>query len=147
MIYAIEEINKDNVLLPNVTLGYDIRDLCRSAIMTAKHAYQFAAASTINCKALRCIPNHKCICDVNKTSSGKNYSSTYPVIAIVGALPSRVAIPLANFLQAVQIPYVGAGATSEELSSSTYGSFYRTVPSDANQAKAVADIIDRFGWR
>ena len=150
IIFAIEEINKDKDLLPNVTLGYDIRDVCGDAVITAKQAFEFATAATMNCKSVRCTSNHRCICNDTETSSNKNFErgrSTYPVIAIAGMVPSRVAIPLANFLQAVRIPFVESTSTSEELSSPMYGSFFRTIPSDANQAKTFADIIEHYGWR
>lgn len=83
----------------------------------------------------------------NEEFSFKNYSTTYPVVAIVGKMSSKVAIPLANFLQAVKIPFMGTSATSEELSLPVYNNILRTIPPDNNQAKALADFIERFGWR
>lgn len=152
ILYAIEEINKNKSLLPNFTLGYDIRDVCTNEIIAARYAYQFATASTMNCKTVKCISNQNCFCIVNGSSVDeeflfKNYSTTYPVVAIVGKMSSRVAIPLANFLQAVRIPFMGTSATSEELSLPVYNSILRTIPPDVNQAKAFADFIERFGWR
>ncbi|XP_031575453.1 extracellular calcium-sensing receptor-like [Actinia tenebrosa] len=152
ILYAIEEINKDKLLLPNFTLGYDIRDICTSEINAARYAYQFATASTMNCKEVRCISNHSCFCIVNGSSVDKeclfkNYSTTSPVVAIVGKMSSGVAIPMANFLQAVRIPLMGTSATSEELSMPVYNNILRTIPSDINQARVFADFIERFGWR
>ncbi|XP_031575486.1 extracellular calcium-sensing receptor-like isoform X2 [Actinia tenebrosa] len=152
MVYAIDKINKDDSILPNVTLGYDIRDFCQDPVIATGHGYEFAIASTMNCQLVHCYSDYHCYCHVNGSSVhnehlGKNYSTTYPVAAIVGALTSRAAIPLANFLQSVQIPLIDSAATSEELSSSMYGSFFRTIPPDVNQAKAIADIIEHFGWR
>jgi hypothetical protein len=152
IVYTIDEINKNDSILPNFTLGYDVRDFCLDTIIAAKHTYQFAIATNMNCKTVKCISDYQCICFFNESSvheevSGKNYSTNYPVVGVVGALLSRVAIPLANFFQAVKIPLIDWSATSEELSSSIYESFFRTVPSDVNQAKAFADIIDHFGWR
>lgn len=152
MVYAIEKINKNDSLLPNVTIGYDIRDFCQDPVIATGHGYEFALASTMNCQTVDCTSDYQCLCYVNSTSVnnqhlGKGYITTYPVAAIVGALTSRAAIPLANFLQSVQIPIIDSAATSEELSSSIYGSFFRTIPPDVNQAKAIADIIEHFDWR
>lgn len=42
---------------------------------------------------------------------------------------------------------ISSFATSEELSSPYYSTFFRTIPPDDQQAKAMADLIDRFGWQ
>ncbi|XP_032234646.1 extracellular calcium-sensing receptor [Nematostella vectensis] len=149
MIYAVNKINADpHILPPNVTLGLDIRDFCQDPIKAARHAYIFALASNLNCACVKCTPDQRCTCITYGTcEASMNESVSYPIAAIVGALTSRAALPLANFLQAVRIPLVDASATSEELSSPLYKTFFRTIPPDVNQAKAVADIIDLYQWR
>ena len=39
IILTVERINSDRDLLPNVTLGYDIRDYCSDQGLAIKHAY------------------------------------------------------------------------------------------------------------
>ncbi|KXJ17883.1 Metabotropic glutamate receptor 8 [Exaiptasia diaphana] len=147
MLYAIQQVNNNTNLLKGIKLGYDIRDFCQDPVRAAKHAWEFAIASKMaDCGNVSCSSDGQCQCQ--KTSNKNNsYTMTKPVAAIVGALTSRAAIPLANFLQAVRIPLIDSAATSEELSSPLYDSFFRTIPSDVNQAKAIADIIDHFQWR
>jgi metabotropic glutamate receptor 6/7/8 len=152
MVFAVEQINKNDSILQNITLGYDIRDFCQDPVTAAGYGYQFAIASNMDCETVKCTWDNQCVCYVNGSSvhekhPGKDYSTTFPVAAIVGALTSSAAIPLANFLQAVRIPLIDSSATSEELSSSIFHSFFRTIPPDVNQAKAIADIIEHFNWR
>ena len=40
-IFAIEKINKNSTILPNVTIGYDLRDYCFSNARAMKIAYDF----------------------------------------------------------------------------------------------------------
>ena len=151
MLYAIDQVNKNSSVLSSIKLGYDIRDYCQNPVITAKHGYEFAIASTMNCSSVSCSADNRCFCNTGPKAAvdqpEKNYSTTYPIAAIVGTLSSRAAIPLANFLAAVKIPLIDTYATSEELSLPFFKSFFRTIPSDINQAKVVADIIDHFGWR
>lgn len=41
---------------------------------------------------------------------------------------------------------ISSAATSKQLSEPTYPTFFRTVPSDAMQAKAIIWMCTRFGW-
>lgn len=146
MLYAIYKINNNTEILPHINLGYDIRDFCQDPVMATRHGYEFTIASKMDCKNIYCSRDYRCSC-ANGTIGENVTMTTKPVAAIVGALTSRAAIPLANFLEAVKMPLIDSAATSEELSSPLYNSFFRTIPSDVNQAKAIADIIDYFGWR
>ena len=121
MLYAIQQVN--NKLLNGIELGYDIRDFCQDPVRAAKHGWEFAIASKMkDCGNVSCSSDGQCQCQ--KSNNNNNTYTTKPVAAIVGALTSRAAIPLANFLQAVKIPLIDSAATSEELSSPLYNSFF-----------------------
>ena len=52
MIFAIKSVNKNPNLLPNVTIGYDIRNYCESMALAIKIAYDFVSNSKANSSAI-----------------------------------------------------------------------------------------------
>ena len=125
MIFAIEKVNNDSTILPNVTLGYDIRDYCGNVS-----------------KAMR-ITN-----DLFRKSSTCNETDerSKPVVALIGPKESSTALAIAGLLQVFGISAISGTTTSPELSSQTYNHFYRTMPSDIFRVEAIADIIQDFNW-
>ena len=75
MLYAIDTINSDPDLLPNVTLGYDIRDTCRSEKIGLDESANMVLAND----------SESCL------------SNTPAVMAVIGPLQSDVSIPVASF--------------------------------------------------
>lgn len=66
--------------------------------------------------------------------------------AVIGPLSSQVALGLVNRLGAAGVLTCSPGATALELSDvDTGGTFVRTVPSDALQAAALADLVADTG--
>uniref|UniRef100_A0AAQ6ABK4 Olfactory receptor C family, n1 n=1 Tax=Amphiprion ocellaris TaxID=80972 RepID=A0AAQ6ABK4_AMPOC len=91
MIFAIEEINKDPALLPNISLGYRILNSCASP------------------------------------------TNSLAVAGTVGPF---------------QVPIVSYFSTCACLSDrAKYPTFFRTIPSDYFQAKALAALVKHFGWQ
>ena len=136
MVFAVEQINNDSKLLPNITLGYDITDTNltnRRAMKTTLdyvNVHKFAFMNpTLNESCLILPPN-----------------PFSPVVAVVGTGNSRSSILVSNLLEVEDIPLVSYAATSDELSSSAYPSFFRTVPPDRFQSKVMADIANEFKW-
>jgi len=137
MVFAIEQINNDSKLLPNITLGYDITDTnlinrrAMKATLDYVNVHKFAFMNpTLNESCLILPPNR--------------FS---PVVAVVGTGNSRSSILVSNLLEVEDIPLISYAATSDELSSSAYPSFFRTVPPDRFQSKVMADIAHEFKWR
>lgn len=56
MIFAIEEINRDNSLLPNITLGYKILDSCASPSNVLRAALTLVSMSEKNKSSSQCHP-------------------------------------------------------------------------------------------
>jgi metabotropic glutamate receptor 6/7/8 len=141
MIYAVKQINSNDKILPNVTIGYDIRDFCDSPSLAMMETYDIATNNHIT----RLFQKYK-----NGTTEGRCDLGCFgptgsPVVAIIGPVDSSSCLVVASLLKVVQIPAITAFATSEELSTG-FDSFFRTVPSDNQQVKAMADIIDHFNW-
>ncbi|XP_067850657.1 extracellular calcium-sensing receptor-like [Heptranchias perlo] len=128
MIFAIEEINRSQTLLPNITMGYRILDDCSSPTTATKAALTLANGmeeliSASNCKGL---PN---------------------VLAMVGGGGSSESIAIARTIGPFRIPLVSYFSTCACLSNrQEYPAFYRTIPSDYYQSKLLAQLIKTFGW-
>ena len=139
-IFAIDMVNKNSSLLPNVSIGYDIRNYCDSRALAMQEAYDFKRNS-----------DPVCMCKLNSSMPTKSSFAKRvefkPISALIGTYSSASAVLVTSLLQVADIPVISATATSVELSSKYYKDFFRTVPSDNWVAKAMADIIERFHWK
>ena len=126
MIFAIDRVNENPNLLPNVTLGYDIRDYCESNALAMQITYDFvrSADPVVNATEVR----------------------SKPISALVGPYNSASAVLVGSLLQVANISAISPFASSVELSSQLYKDFFRTVSPDKWQAKVMADIIELFNW-
>jgi len=128
IIYAIEKINNDSTLLPNITLGYDIRDYCESLPRATQITFDFV--------------QNNCNTNVTKSDMKKKKS----IVAVIGPTESRTAIVVAGILQTLNASGVSPSATSAELRSHDYKHLFRMAPSDSFRAKAMADLVEHFNW-
>ena len=143
-IYAIERINEDQNLLRNVTLGYDIRDYCGSRALAMANTFDFVTNRNLLDDQARSELYNSDQHDAFLSCQTEN--STSPIVAIVGPYGSRNSLQVAGLLQVVDMAAISPSATSEELSWPFYSSFFRTVPNDGYQAKAMASLIEYFNW-
>ncbi|XP_007231600.3 extracellular calcium-sensing receptor-like [Astyanax mexicanus] len=127
MVFVIEEINRSNSLLPNVSIGYRIYDNCGSRFLSMK-----ASMALMNGQELTAA----------EACSGQAW-----VQAIIGESESSPTIVLAKTTGPFHIPVISHAATCECLSSRTeYPSFFRTIASDYYQSRALAYLVKHFGW-
>ncbi|XP_061915978.1 extracellular calcium-sensing receptor-like [Entelurus aequoreus] len=127
LAFAIEEINEDTVLLPNISLGYRILDSCASPTNTLRAALSLAGGEEETEPGVSCLP---------------------AISALIAESGSSQSLAVAGTLGPFQLPIVSYFSTCACLSDrSKYPSFFRTIPSDYFQAKALAALVKRFGWR
>ena len=140
MIFAIESINNNNSLLPNITLGFDIRDYCLRPKKAVETAYELVVKSDSRFSLQNCI-------DSDEHQGEHNESVTLKEIAgVVGPMDSASAIMVSSLFEVAHIPSISPLATSVELSSTLYNHFYRTVAPDNWRASLLADMAQFFNW-
>uniref|UniRef100_A0A8C2WG36 G-protein coupled receptors family 3 profile domain-containing protein n=1 Tax=Cyclopterus lumpus TaxID=8103 RepID=A0A8C2WG36_CYCLU len=127
VMFAINEINKNTNLLPNVKLGYKIYDNCGTVdILRAALALVSGLKEEVN--------------EDNCNKSGT-------VHAILGHSGSRPTIAFAQIVGRFHIPVISHFATCACLSNrKEYPTFFRTIPSDYYQSRALAKLFKHFGW-
>ena len=138
-LFAIDLINNDTELLKGLSIGYDIRDTCASENVGLDEAVdliitgsQLDIASSQTCSAM-----------------GTNTSTSInpPTLGIIGAANSGVSIPVAGLGRLFQMPQISYVSSSALLSNrDRYGFFYRTIPPDDQQARAMVDVLLKFNW-
>uniref|UniRef100_A0A3P9B617 Extracellular calcium-sensing receptor-like n=1 Tax=Maylandia zebra TaxID=106582 RepID=A0A3P9B617_9CICH len=129
MAFAIDEINRNSNLLPNVTLGYTLYDNCVTLGIGFRAALSLASGQEENI-----ILDNRC-------------TGNLPVIGIVGDSSSTHSIAISNVLGLYRVPMVSYFATCSCLTDrQKYPSFFRTIPSDAFQVRAMIQILKHFGW-
>ncbi|XP_065134752.2 extracellular calcium-sensing receptor-like [Paramisgurnus dabryanus] len=127
MIFAIEEINRSETLLPNISIGFRIYDSCgsrlssMSATMAVMNGQEFAAG-------------HRC-------------NGQTPIHAVIGETESSATVILSRTTGPFKIPVISPSATCDCLSNrEDFPSFFRTIASDYHQSRALAYIVKHFGW-
>ncbi|XP_075430813.1 metabotropic glutamate receptor 7 [Ascaphus truei] len=137
MLYALDQINSDPELLPNVTLGARILDTCSRDTYALEQSLTFVQALI-----------QKDTSDVRCTNGDPPvFVRPEKVVGVIGASGSSVSIMVANILRLFQIPQISYGSTAPELSDDRrYDFFSRVVPPDSFQAQAMVDIVKAMGW-
>ncbi|XP_078022911.1 extracellular calcium-sensing receptor-like [Epinephelus lanceolatus] len=129
MAFAIHEINNNSNLLPNVTLGYSLYDNCGALVIGFSGALSLASG-----REEQFLFENKCL-------------GAPPVLGIVGDSFSTSSIAISNVLGLYRMPIVSYFSTCSCLSDrQQFPSFFRTIPSDAFQVRAMIQILKHFGW-
>ncbi|KAG9273389.1 extracellular calcium-sensing receptor-like [Astyanax mexicanus] len=125
MVFAIEEINNRTDILPDLSLGYKIYDSCGSVEMAIR-----ASLSLVN--------GHR---------ESQSCSKPETVQAIIAETSSTPTIAISATVGPLHIPVISHFATCACLSDKRkHPSFFRTIPSDYYQSRALAKLVRNFGW-
>ncbi|KAG9277085.1 metabotropic glutamate receptor 4 [Astyanax mexicanus] len=137
MLFALDRINNDHELLPNITLGARILDTCSRDTHALEQSLTFVQALI-----------EKDGMDVKCPGEGKpTITKPERVVGVIGASSNSVSIMVANILRLFKIPQVSYASTAPELSDNTrYDFFSRVVPPDTYQAQAMVDVVRFMGW-
>ncbi|KAG7322399.1 hypothetical protein KOW79_013745 [Hemibagrus wyckioides] len=141
MMHTLDRINADPNILPNITLGCEIRDSCWHSAVALEQSIEFIRDTLVSTEEEESMSR----CSAN--GGGIPMKGKKPIVGLIGPGSSSVAIQVQNLLQLFNIPQIAYSATSMDLSDkSLYKYFMRVVPSDAQQARAMVDIVKRYNW-
>ena len=126
MYFAINQINSNPNILPDINIGAVVFDSCRSASRVLRQMNMLLNG------------------DIKvKGRMGK----TLVPRAVIGGANSHVTMALAEVLKLHRIPLISYGTTSPELSNvDKYPYFMRTVSTNDAQALAIVDVLKTFNW-
>ncbi|XP_067850642.1 extracellular calcium-sensing receptor-like [Heptranchias perlo] len=128
MVFSIEEINRNEELLPNTTLGYKILDSCGAPSQGLKGALkllneQDGTASNYACVGFPSVP------------------------VIVGDGGSSQSVAVSRVVAPFSIGMISYYSSCTCLSDKReFPTFFRTIPSDAVQIKALVRLVQYFKW-
>ncbi|XP_057203741.1 extracellular calcium-sensing receptor-like [Triplophysa rosa] len=127
MKLAVEQINHRKDLLPNRTLAYKIFDSCATPVTAQK-----AVLAVLN--------GHDIV-------SAFICSKTGNLLGLVGESGSSQSIVVSRTLQPFRIPMISYFSTCSCLSDrKQFPTFFRVIPNDDYQVKAIAQLLKKFGW-
>ncbi|XP_056425682.1 extracellular calcium-sensing receptor-like [Hyla sarda] len=127
-VFALEEINNDPYILPNMTLGLQVYDSCDAPHLNLQGTLQVLTGLD------SAIPNYRCLLGS-------------PLTVVLGSAHSTHSIAMAHILGLSRHPQISQFSTSPLLSDRTkFPSFFRIVPSDTFQSHGLARLVLYFGW-
>ncbi|XP_070810375.1 vomeronasal type-2 receptor 26-like [Pituophis catenifer annectens] len=129
LVFAIDEINDNPDLLPNVTLGFHIHDSYTDSRTT------FRATLDLLSKSHQFLPNYKC------GSNGK-------LTGVIGGLSADTSLCMEEILGLYKVPQLSYGSFQPTVNyDSHFSSFYRMVPNEALQLRGIVQLLLHFRWK
>ncbi|KAG6516833.1 type-2 vomeronasal receptor [Crotalus adamanteus] len=127
LVFAVREVNKDLVLLPNITLGFHIYD--NRKIERRISLLSFSLLS----KRRQVVPGYKC-----------NRRDT--LLSIIGGLNSKSSRLMASIFSIFKVPQLGVGFEFSLGHRTVYPSFFRINPNEFSQYVGLVQLLLHFQW-
>nr|XP_028560608.1 vomeronasal type-2 receptor 26-like [Podarcis muralis] len=129
LVFAVDEINENPRMLPNVSLGFHIYDSYYDSKMTYRNTLDLLF------KSRHFVPNYRCGIQKN-------------VIGVIGGLSSDTSWCMANVLGLFKIPQISYGSFEPAINYGTkFPSFYRMVPNEDLQYQGIIQLLLYFRWK
>ncbi|XP_077774132.1 vomeronasal type-2 receptor 26-like [Podarcis muralis] len=129
LVFAIDEINENPSMLPNVSLGFHIYDSYYDSKMTYRNTLDLLF------KSHHFVPNYRCGIQKN-------------VIGVIGGLSSDTSWCMANVLGLFKMPQISYGSFEPAINYGTkFPSFYRMVPNEDLQYQGIIQLFLHFRWK
>ncbi|XP_035536392.1 extracellular calcium-sensing receptor-like [Morone saxatilis] len=139
MLFALEEINHNSTLLPNVQLGYHIHDSCALPPWAMQAALSLVGGDSTSCNS-EALPDYS----AGYGEGAGESKGDRPVPLIIGGSSSITAMILCRVLGPLSMSYTASCPCLSDRRQ--FPNFFRTMPSDIYQARAIAQLAIRFSW-
>ncbi|XP_026578453.1 vomeronasal type-2 receptor 26-like, partial [Pseudonaja textilis] len=127
VVYAIREVNKDLVLLPNITLGFQISDNHK-----IERSISIISLSLLSTRG-RMIPGYKC--DRHDT-----------LFSVIGGFIPKSSRQMASIFNIYKVPQLGVGFEFSQGERSAHPSFFRINPKESPQYVGLVQLLLYFQW-
>ncbi|XP_060232391.1 vomeronasal type-2 receptor 116-like, partial [Meriones unguiculatus] len=128
LYFAIEEINRDLQLLPNVSLGFQVYNAFNSNKRTLEGPLMLVSGKSDY------IPNCQC-------------KTQHKALGIISGTRPEFSTAIGTYLELYKVPQVTYGPFDIELSDKvTLPSLYQMSPKDRGLAHGVISLLLHFGW-
>ncbi|XP_070592582.1 vomeronasal type-2 receptor 26-like [Erythrolamprus reginae] len=127
-LISVGEINQNSLILPNISVGYDLHDSHFNAKMNAEAMVDRVSAGEAN------IPNYKC---------GRQKNP----LAVLEGTDSDLSQYIATMLDIYKIPQISYAFVSDDMDDKIrFPFFYWMLPKERIQYMGIVKVIQYFGW-
>ncbi|XP_062993079.1 vomeronasal type-2 receptor 26-like [Elgaria multicarinata webbii] len=127
LVFAVEEINENPQILPNITLGFNIYN----SLFFQQWAYH--ASMKLLSTRNKFIPNYKC-------------DSRDNPVAVIGGTNCKVSLHMAPVLLTYKMPQLIYGSSPMMNTNIQDDFFHRMLPNNIHQYEAILKLLLHFGW-
>ncbi|XP_013910440.1 PREDICTED: vomeronasal type-2 receptor 26-like [Thamnophis sirtalis] len=127
LMFAVREVNKDLVLLPNITLGFIIND--NSQIHRRILFFSLSMLSTRG----QMVPGYKC-------------DRQDPLLSFIGGLDPKSSRQMASIFSTFKIPQFSDGFEFTQGDRRVYPSFFQINPREFPQYVGLVQLLLHFQW-
>ncbi|XP_073462112.1 vomeronasal type-2 receptor 26-like [Aquarana catesbeiana] len=126
--YAIDEINNNPTMLPNITLGYHVYDSCQESRKAIKNTLQILSGPG------KMVPNYSC-------------RERKKILGFIGDQSSSTTTSIAQILALYHYAQISYGATSPSLKDRrVFPTLFRMLRNDFVIYSNLAQMLKYFGW-
>ncbi|XP_036599489.1 vomeronasal type-2 receptor 26-like [Trichosurus vulpecula] len=128
LVFAVEEINQNPNLLPNVTLGYHLYNTYHSDERTLESSLKWLSGQSPT------MPNYSCRIH-NKS------------VAVIGGATSALSVQMGSLLELYKFPQITYGPFDPLLNDKVqFPSLYQMAPRDSFLSVGIVQLLFHFGW-
>ncbi|XP_062992901.1 vomeronasal type-2 receptor 26-like [Elgaria multicarinata webbii] len=127
LVFAVKEINENPLILPNITLGFNIYD----SNIKAQQTYH--ATMLLMSTSEKFVPNYV-------------YEIQNKLTAVIGGLDAEISLHVANILDIHKVPQLIYGPAPVMNTKPPGLPFYQMAPQETIQCEGILSLLLHFRW-